>query len=141
MSLQNKNRKDLNPTRKNFFLDIRKLLTEMTKKHSNIAPSILGDWNETMSDNETSGKPAEKNGLVEVWEHQHQDNDFSTHTRGCRQIDHASAPPELSSMTQISCKPFHSRSKGDHRAFFWRCKNEICLEANLNPIKHWKAGN
>ena len=110
MSLQNKNRKDLNP-RKNFFLDIRKLLTEMTKKHSNIAPSILGDWNETMSDNETSGKPAEKNGLVEVWEHQHQDNDFSTHTRGRRRIDFALTTPTLSNFDFVELCIDNSNSR------------------------------
>ena len=83
MSLQN--RTDTDP-RMNFQKDIRTFLKEQLEKHTSIATTILGDWNETAHDDETTAALIKEFNLADLWDHQDQEEDFSTCNRAAGEL-------------------------------------------------------
>ena len=133
MSMQN--RADVHP-RRNFLKDLSQFLKGKISKDPNITPILLGDWNESMRDDLTACKLAELFGLVDVWEHNH-DEEFPTYSRGRRRIDFALTTPTIASHSKITYEPFHSRLKGDHRAFYIECIEKDIFGNQLDPITNF----
>lgn len=104
--------------RTNMYKDLHSLIHIHVTRNKTCISIIMGDWNELSVLTSTSAKLCQDFGLVDVWHHQHPDNEFKTHLQGSRRIDFTITTKELTDKAKIIYGPFYQRLAGDHQGFY-----------------------
>jgi hypothetical protein len=132
-----KKQTDTNP-RKNFHSNLKHFIQECQHRHEDIY--LAGDFSETLEHTNSKMRSlyAECN-LVDVWTHLHPEHpDFATYIRGSTRVNYClvSLPPVLA-IPSIGYKPFHFRSKTDHRGLYTLTLLRICYskrKCTISPV-------